>query len=142
MTLTEKVAYLKGLTQGLGLDEDKKETKVINAIIDILDDMALSLTDVEDDIISMGDELDAINEDLTALEDDFYEDEEDEDDEDDDDYEYDDDEDFFEVTCPNCSEKIYVDDDVLDEGSVECPKCNKKLEFHVVDECDCCEDDE
>ncbi len=137
MTLTEKVAYLKGLAHGLELDAEKKETKIINSIIDVLDEVALSMEDVEDDIISMGDEIDAINEDLTALEDDFYE--EDDEDEDDDEYDDDDDEDFFEVTCPNCSEKIFVDDAVLDKGSVECPKCNKTLEFHVLDECDCCD---
>lgn len=49
MTNTEKVAYIRGLTEGLELDTDKKEVKVINAIIDLLDDIALTLADIEAD---------------------------------------------------------------------------------------------
>ena len=45
MTVTEKVAYLKGLAQGLGMDADNKQDKLIAAIIDVLDDVALSLAD-------------------------------------------------------------------------------------------------
>ena len=40
MEISEKVAYLKGLAEGLNLDTDSKEGKLIAAIIDVLDDMA------------------------------------------------------------------------------------------------------
>ncbi|NLD87682.1 MAG: hypothetical protein GX633_05440 [Clostridiales bacterium] len=148
MTLLERVAYLKGLAQGLGMDPDKKESKIINAIIDVLDELALSVTDIEDDIIAIGDELDAIDEDLTALEDDFYEDEDEDDEYFDREYKRsgsDDEEDFFELECPGCGEKVYIDDDVIEAGEVECPKCKNVLELHIADECcDCgsedCED--
>lgn len=152
MTITEKVAYIKGLCAGLELDAEKKETKVINAIVDLLDEMALSITDIEDDIIAMGDEIDAISDDLTVVEDEIFEDEDDDDDDDcdcdcccedddDDEYEFDEDEDFFEVECPNCSEKLYVDDGVLEEGSLTCPGCGKEVIFQIVDDCDCDDDD-
>ena len=48
MDLTEKIAYIKGLAEGLALDENKAEVKVINAVIDLLDDIAYDLTDMED----------------------------------------------------------------------------------------------
>ena len=40
MEISEKVAYLKGLAEGLNLDTESKEGKLIAAIIDVLDDMA------------------------------------------------------------------------------------------------------
>ena len=43
MEISEKVAYLKGLAEGLNLDTDSKEGKLIAAIIDVLDDIALEL---------------------------------------------------------------------------------------------------
>ena len=46
MGITEKVAYLKGLAEGLGLDKDSKEGKLFAAIIDVLDDMALEIEDL------------------------------------------------------------------------------------------------
>ena len=48
MNLTEKIAYIRGLCEGLNLDESKPEVKVMNAIIDLLDDMSYSVTDMED----------------------------------------------------------------------------------------------
>lgn len=141
MTSQEKVAYLKGLMAGLELDPEKKETKVLNAMADVLDDIVHDMLDIEDDIIDIGDQIDGIDEDLTSLEDDFYEDEDDEDDEDDDD-------DFFEVKCPGCGEELYIDGDILEDGSLECPKCGRVMEFHPACDCDCdcgcehCDDEE
>ena len=140
MTSQEKVAYLKGLMAGLELDPEKKETKVLNAMADVLDDIVHDMLDIEDDIIDIGDQVDGIDEDLTSLEDDFYEDEDDdEDDEDDDD-------DFFEVKCPGCGEELYIDGDILEDGSLECPKCGRVMEFHPACDCDCgcehCDDEE
>ena len=54
MTLTEKTAYIKGLVEGLELNADEKEVKVINAIIGLLDDMALTVSDLEESMNDMG----------------------------------------------------------------------------------------
>ncbi len=43
MEITEKVAYLKGLAEGLGLDAQTKEGKILQTVIDVLDDMALEI---------------------------------------------------------------------------------------------------
>ena len=127
MTNTEKVAYIRGLAEGLELDYSKKEVKVLNAIIDLLDDLAMSLADLEDGYSDMADQLDAVDEDLGSLEDDFYGD--DEDDEDDEDSCY------YEVTCPNCHESICLSEDIIEDGQMDCPNCGETLEFDI-DECD------
>ena len=129
MTNTEKVAYIRGLAEGLELDDSKKEVKVLNAIIDLLDDLAMSLADLEDGYSDMADQLDAVDEDLGSLEDDFYGD--DEDDEDDEDTCY------YEVTCPNCHETICLSEDIIEDGQMDCPNCGETLEFDI----DACDDD-
>ncbi|MBR3095261.1 MAG: hypothetical protein IKH12_06710, partial [Clostridia bacterium] len=68
MTLTEKAAYIKGLKEGLTLDESKPEVKLINALIDIIDDLALDVSDLEDEVALVSEQVDAVDEDLDALE--------------------------------------------------------------------------
>ena len=128
MTITEKIAYIKGLAEGLSLDESKPEVKIINAMIDLLDDIAYDLTDVEELYDELSEQVDEIDEDLADVESDLYDDEEDDDD--DYDFDFDDEEDpFYEVTCGACGEKINVSEDVLLEGEIECPNCKELLEF-------------
>ncbi len=138
MTLTEKVAYLKGLAEGLALDESKPEIKVINAMIDILDDLALTVADLEDGMDLITEQLDAVDEDLDELESFVYEELDDDDCCCDDCY--DDEEGFYDVECPNCGEVIGFDDETLDEGSIECPSCGELLEFDFDCDCDDCDD--
>ena len=136
MSVTEKVAYLKGLAEGLGVDDSTKEGKLLKAIVDVLGDMSESIDGLENYTTELTEQVDAIDEDLDALETDFYEDY----DEDDDDECDCDDAEFYDVVCPNCDEEFSVDEDTLLEGSIECPNCGEKLEFDI-DECDC-DDDE
>ena len=126
MEITEKVAYLKGLAEGLALDTEKsKEGKLIAAIIDVLDDMALEMADMQDEQCDLEDGLDAVSEDLADVESLVYEELDDEDDEED--------EDCYETTCPTCEEAIYFDDSILEEGEIICPNCGEKLEFDLSD---------
>ena len=80
MTITEKVAYLKGLSDGLGIDTEKsKEGKLISVIIDILEEMGMSIEDLEENATALGEELDAVSDDLADVEELLYgEDEDDE----------------------------------------------------------------
>ncbi len=48
MEILEKVAYMKGLAEGLGLDTKSKEGKLLTVMMDILDDIALELRDLSD----------------------------------------------------------------------------------------------
>ena len=115
MTLSEKSAYLKGLMDGLKLDTDKNEGKLIAAIIDMLSDVAENVADLEDVVDCISDELDCIEEDLDNIDEYLLDDEDDDEDEDDEDYEDDfgdedefdfGDETLYEVKCPTCGEVI------------------------------------
>ena len=148
MTISEKAAYLKGLMDGLNLDTEKAEGKMIAAMVELFADMAKRMKDIEETTIAISDELDEIEEDLDAIED-FILDEEDEDEEwdEEDEEEWDDeDEDFdfgdedstiYEVKCA-CGCIINFDEETLEEGSIVCPDCGETLEFSWEDE----EDDE
>ena len=128
MTISEKVAYLKGLAEGLDLDTEKsKEGKLISVMIGIREEIGLSLEDLEENDTALGEEIDAISDDLADVEEALYG-EDDEDDEDGDD------DDFFEVECPNCGEDLVIDESVLESGTVECPNCREKFAIDLSDE--------
>ncbi len=132
MGISEKVAYLKGLAEGLALDTESKEGKLIAAIIDVLDNMADEIADMQDEMVDIEDGLDAVSDDLSEVEESLYElDDEDEDEEEWDDE--DEDEECFMTTCPECEEEVYFDETVLEDGEVVCPNCGTKLEFDLSD---------
>ena len=142
MNLTEKISYIRGLAEGLNLDESKPEVKVINAIVELLDDMAYSVSDMEDLYDDLSAQVDEIDQDLADVESDIYDDEED-DDCDCCDFE-DEDNPFYEVTCGACGQKLNVSEDVLLEGEIECPNCGELLEFDfsdLFDEDGCCSEE-
>ena len=149
MTICEKAAYLKGLMDGMDLDTEKAEGKMIAAIVDLLGDMAKRVKDIEETTIAISDELDEIEEDLDAIEDFIMdEDEEDWDEEEEfDDEDWADEEDLeegfdfgdedstiYEVECPVCGEVINFDEDTLEDGAIPCPNCGENLEFSFEDE--------
>ena len=132
MGITEKVAYLKGLAEGLGLDKDSKEGKLFAAIIDVLDDMALEIEDMQELQMELSEGLDAVSDDLEDIEDIVYEEwDEDDDYEDEEDEEEEDSEDCYATTCPTCEEEIFFDESILEEGEVICPNCGERLEFDL-----------
>ena len=145
MTISEKSAYLKGLMDGLKLNTESDEGKMIAAIVDLLGDLTRKVTDIEDTTIAISDELDEIEEDLDAIEDFIMDDEDDFEDYEDED-EWDEDEDYeegfdfgdeestiYEVQCI-CGEVINFDEETLEEGSIICPNCGETLEFDVEED--------
>lgn len=160
MTVVEKAAYLKGLTDGLGIDPESKEGKLWGALCDLVSDMAHEIEDLQDTCMDYADTLDEIGDELSYLEEltcdlDMPEDMEKLDDEDFEDCdgncsccsgcgsEYDDswdDDDYeemeydgviYDVKCPKCGEEITFDEETLEVGSIECPKCGENLEFDL-----------
>ncbi len=125
MTITEKSAYLKGLAEGLNLDESKPESKIIKALLDVIEDLALTVSDLEDELSLVGEQVDAVDEDLDELESYVY----DECADDECDCDCCDDDDYFEVECPACHEVISVDEGVLESGGIDCPNCGASLDF-------------
>lgn len=137
VTISEKVAHLKGLIEGMKLD-DSDNSVLIKAIADILEDLAYDLEDTQDSLAEIGEQVECIDADLETLENDYY----DYDDDECDDECCCDDDDEYEVECPNCHEVFYVDESIAEEGEMECPNCGEHLEFEFEDEEDEEEDEE
>lgn len=134
MTPSEKVAYLKGLAEGMDISADDKNGKLLLAVIDALDSFAASIEALEVDSADMADELDSLGDDVSFIEELIFDAE--------DDYDEDDDESFcrgsccgcddeadYEVTCPQCGEVVPVYEDDLSFGNIICPGCGETLEF-------------
>lgn len=136
MTTIEKVAYLKGLFEGMEIDENTKEGKLLKAVVDVLGELAEDHADLEDYVAELTEQVDAVDEDLSSLEDVVYEELDDECDGDCegcdgcDDW----DDDLYDVTCPNCKESFEVDEETLLDGGVDCPNCGEHLEFDIEDD--------
>ena len=136
MKLTEKVSYLKGLMDGLEINDSTKEGKVLLQMASILDEIADSVEGIQDEVNEITELVDIIDQDLGDVEDALCEDGDDDcdcncddcDDDDDDDFDIDDDE-LYEVTCPSCGDTICLNEQMLEEGSMECPNCGENLEF-------------
>ena len=138
MEILEKVAYMKGLADGLSLDTETKEGKLLTVMMDILEDIVLEIEDIREEQAELEEGMDAISDDLSDVETYLYEmdgeyDEDDDDDEDEDG-------EIYETTCPNCEEEILFDETILEDGCVQCPNCGEKLEFDLSELSDCCGD--
>lgn len=124
--LKSQVAYLNGLANGLNITEDTKEGKLLLKIIDVLGQLSEAVEELQDDFDDIMEYAEAIDNDLTDLEEDYYEEFADED-FDDEDLESEDGS-YFTVECPDCQEVICLDEDLLDEDDtleILCPKCEK-----------------
>lgn len=117
--LTERAAYLQGLAEGLDLGMDSKEGKVLSSMIDLLQDLAHSVSDLQVSHTELETYVETLDEDLYDLEDEVYEDAaldlaDDEDD-------------YVEVECPSCHETVSFDSDILEDDDileVTCPNCD------------------
>jgi ribosomal protein S27E len=127
MNITEKVAYLRGLAEGLSIGDETKEGKLFRVVIDVLEDIALELEDMSENELDLGEEIDQISDDLALLEEEVYGecccDDEDEDDEDEDEAV------FYTVRCDACGNVITIDEDVLALGTLSCPGCGEPIEL-------------
>lgn len=112
--LRSKVAYLQGLSNGLNLDTESKEGKVLNGIIEVLGDIAESFTELEDAHEQLEDYVETIDEDLYSLESEIGED--------------DDLDEYVEVDCPRCGETVLFDPGIIEDDDiieVTCPNCDE-----------------
>lgn len=134
--LYEEVAYLKGLAEGLEISKETKEGKIIHKIVETLESFADAIVELEEEQADLVEYVESIDEDLADIEDDIYEDgEEDEDD---------DELSFIEMECPNCSDLVEIDEELLydDEIDIVCPNCQAIILSSEDDECICddCDD--
>lgn len=133
MGISEKIAYLKGLMEGMNVDTESNEGKLFAAVVDVLDEIALEVEDLTDEVMELGDGLDVISDDLSDVEDIVYDDDEDD--------EEDEEEECYATTCPECEEEIFFDDTMLEDGEIICPNCGAKLEFDLSDLADAADED-
>ncbi len=144
MTVSEKAAYIKGLIEGMKIDTSDGEGKIISAMADLLEDLSLSVLDLEDEAATLNDYVEELDEDLGAVEEELYCDCDCCDDDDcdccdDDDCDCCDDDDCdcecLELECPACGKPVYIDEcdaDKIDE--LECPNCGKLLSLVQTDD--------
>lgn len=122
MTISEKVAYIQGLYDGLGLDGEKSgEARILSEMLGVLKEVGLQLDGMGAALDQVDDELSTLQDTVADLEDAVF------DDEDKDGGCGDADEDFFEIPCPSCGEDLVVDDEALAAGVVNCPACGGKF---------------
>ncbi|MDR0840303.1 MAG: hypothetical protein LBN26_02820 [Christensenellaceae bacterium] len=115
--MKEKVAYLRGMAEGMGIGGDP-QGKLIGLMIETMDEMADAIDESELSIQEMDECIDDIYEELDAVEEYLF------DDEDEDEFGEDD---FLEVECPHCGETVYFDQGMLEADDLICPNCNETI---------------
>ena len=120
--LSERVSYLKGMSDGLGISEQTGEGKLLKAILEVLEEFA-------DEVEMLETTQDEITETLAdILDEDEYDDDDDEE------------LDHFEVECDSCGNKVIIDDEMLDsDQDIKCPNCGEIIEIEF--DCECEDDD-
>lgn len=111
MTIGEKIANLKGFVEGMEMDANKPENRILGKILDILEDISLEMEDIVDSVDTLEGYTEELDEDLGDLEEYIYGED------------IGDDcfcDDFDGMDCPECGERVYFDDDDDDEEYSSC----------------------
>ena len=145
MKLNEKCAYLRGLAEGMKLDTEKAEGKLIAELIKLCEEMSEEIEELDEAVNELHDYAEELDEDLGAVEEFVYEleddcqcDCEDYDDEDEDfecggdcegcggcDFE-DDCDNMRCALCSNCGDTICFDEE-MDPEKIVCTACGTPL---------------
>lgn len=124
--LKQKVAYLQGLTKGLNVSGQTAEGKLLTNVIDVLEDIAEELHDMDLAQVDLENYVETIDEDLTDLEEEVYNI----------DVDVEEDEDIVEVECPVCHEVVTFESDVLNDDDVvevTCPTCGEVVYENTIE---------
>ena len=131
--ISKQIAYLRGLMDGLDYDDNSKEGRIFDCILNVLDEIDASIDDLYDYQDEIAEQVDIIDEDLAAIESEFAQ-------ECDCDCDCCCDEDYYEVECPGCGETICFDCSI-DPENLTCPNCNEKFaclceddDFKILDD--------
>lgn len=118
-SLGEKVSYIKGLAQGLGIKEDdNKESKILIHIIDVLEDIVYTIDELEVSQDELNDYIETIDEKLSDIQNEIY----------DGAFENYEDDHYIEVICPHCDETVFFDEEMFDEeDDIVCPNCHENI---------------
>ena len=128
--LKKEAAYIKGLFDGLRLDPEKGETKILSHIISYLEKSAEEIDMLDNEQGFLADRIDELDEVIEILAEDMED--------------YDEfDDDLYQLKCENCGAVIEFTGDDLDDiidGSFDCPECGEVIELDLSamdDECGC-----
>lgn len=140
MNINKESAYLRGLLEGYELDSTKKETKLFQKMLDLIDEMADHITALEADNAELREYIEELDHDLGAVEEDLYVTDSDDDEFDDEEDFEEEDEDYYEIECPSCGEVVCFDES-LDIDELTCPACGEKIgDIELCDgECENCD---
>lgn len=131
--LSDRVAYLMGLAEGMEIADDGKMGKLVLAIIDVLGETSEAIARLSAEHAELDEYVESIDDDLAEIEEALFDDDDDDDDYDDDD----DDDDLIECECPHCHNAIYFDAESFDlSDDHNCPNCGKALFDEIEDEDD------
>ena len=131
--LTDRTAYLRGLAEGLSIDREKAENRLLLEMLTVMDEMAQKMGEMDVDIGELDEYVESIDSDLGDIEDALFGeegefDDDDDDDEDDDDEEteaFDEDEELS-FDCPHCGKTMQIKAADIDfDESPLCPNCHK-----------------
>ncbi|KJS00804.1 MAG: AraC family transcriptional regulator [Peptococcaceae bacterium BRH_c4a] len=102
----------------MNIETESKEGRILTNVIEVLDDFATTIKEMEEAHDQLENYLESIDEDLFHLEEDVYNDE----------AEASEEGEYLEVDCPRCGEVVCFESDVLeDEDTIEvtCPNCDE-----------------
>lgn len=137
MDILKRSAYIKGLIEGLEIEESTSEGKVLCKIVELLDDICEEISDIKENVEEVWDVVDDIDEELQSLEEDVFSDL---------DCNFNE---FFCVKCPKCGKEHFIHykdltENELEEGKIKCPDCKGQIDLDEclvlsedVDGCDC-----
>lgn len=132
--ITNRASYLLGLAEGLNIDTEKPEGKLISEMLKVMSDMAKEIEAIDDEQAFTADKVDELEDVIDMIGDEVFNPDCDCDD-------YDDE--VYTLKCDNCGEEIDFTADDLDDlasGDFVCPECGNTIELEF-DECDCdCDD--
>lgn len=131
--IKERLAYLKGLAEGLNVGQGSPEGRVLVGMLDVMNEMARTLDRLTMMQEQLEEYIEAVDDDLTDLEEELYDELDEDEFEYDADLELDEDDtgiEYLEMSCPSCKETVFVDEDVFrgDEiVEVLCPECQETI---------------
>ena len=135
-SITDRTSYLRGLAEGLNLDKEKSENRLMLEMLAVMDEMAQKIKDLEEDVSELDEYVESIDGDLGDIEDALFgEDEDDEDDDEDDeeDEAFDENEELS-FDCPHCGKTMMIKAADIDfDDSPLCPNCHKPFFPDVIE---------
>lgn len=127
MNYLEKTAYLRGLADGMKLEEKgTDESKMLMAVIAAMEEMAQAVSSQALELSNLSDDLEELDDVVTGLEEqmDALDDDDEEEEADGEDVEY-------QLDCPQCGQPVVLDEDTIDRGETECPHCGAHLSIDL-----------